>query len=40
LVNHEEDVAGRLLPGTRAIVTVLDSGLFAIRRVLAPAPRW
>ena len=29
-VNHEEDVAGRLLPGMRADVTVLDQDLFAI----------
>ncbi len=29
-VNHEEDVAGRLLPGLRADVTVLDQDLFAI----------
>jgi predicted amidohydrolase YtcJ len=29
-VNHEEDVAGRLLPGLRADVAVLDQDLFAI----------
>jgi predicted amidohydrolase YtcJ len=29
-VNHSEDVAGRLLPGLRADVTVLDQDLFAI----------
>jgi len=29
-VNHSEDVAGRLLPGMRADVTVLDQDLFAI----------
>jgi predicted amidohydrolase YtcJ len=29
-VNHTEDVAGRLLPGMRADVTVLDQDLFAI----------
>ena len=29
-VNHEEDVAGRLLPGMRADVTVLDQDLFTI----------
>ena len=29
-VNHAEDVAGRLLPGLRADVTVLDQDLFAI----------
>src|SRR5689334_10670153 len=29
-VNHEEDVAGRLLPGMRADVVVLDQDLFAI----------
>ncbi len=29
-VNHAEDVAGRLLPGMRADVTVLDQDLFAI----------
>jgi predicted amidohydrolase YtcJ len=29
-VNHEEDVAGRLRPGMRADVTVLDQDLFAI----------
>ena len=29
-VNHEEEVAGRLLPGMRADVTVLDQDLFAI----------
>ena len=29
-VNHEEDVAGRLLPGMRADVIVLDQDLFAI----------
>ena len=29
-VNHEEDVAGRLLPGMRADMTVLDQDLFAI----------
>jgi len=29
-VNHEEDVAGRLLPGMRADVTVLDQDLYAI----------
>ena len=29
-VNHDEDVAGRLLPGLRADVTVLDQDLFAI----------
>ena len=29
-VNHEEDVAGRLLPGMRADVTVLDQDLFAV----------
>jgi predicted amidohydrolase YtcJ len=29
-VNHEEDVAGRLLPGMRADVTVLDQDLFVI----------
>ena len=29
-MNHEEDVAGRLLPGLRADVTVLDQDLFAI----------
>jgi predicted amidohydrolase YtcJ len=29
-VNHEEDVAGRLLPGMRADVAVLDQDLFTI----------
>ncbi|HEX9624251.1 MAG TPA: amidohydrolase family protein, partial [Streptosporangiaceae bacterium] len=29
-VNHAEDVAGRLLPGMRADLTVLDQDLFAI----------
>ena len=29
-VNHEEDVAGRLLPGMRADLAVLDQDLFAI----------
>jgi predicted amidohydrolase YtcJ len=29
-VNHEEDVAGRLRPGMRADVTVLDQDLFTI----------
>jgi predicted amidohydrolase YtcJ len=29
-VNHSEEVAGRLLPGVRADVTVLDQDLFAI----------
>jgi predicted amidohydrolase YtcJ len=29
-VNHEEDVAGRLLPGMRADLTVLDQDLFAV----------
>src|SRR5271169_6684696 len=29
-VNHSDDVAGRLLPGMRADVTVLDQDLFAI----------
>ncbi len=29
-VNHSEDMAGRLLPGLRADVTVLDQDLFAI----------
>jgi predicted amidohydrolase YtcJ len=29
-VNHEEDVAGRLLPGMRADLTVLDQDLFVI----------
>ena len=29
-VNHEEDMAGRLLPGMRADVTVLDQDLFTI----------
>jgi predicted amidohydrolase YtcJ len=29
-VNHEEDVTGRLLPGMRADVVVLDQDLFAI----------
>ena len=29
-VNHEEDVAGRLLPGMRADVAVLDQDLYAI----------
>jgi predicted amidohydrolase YtcJ len=29
-VNHSEDVAGRLLPGMSADVTVLDQDLFAI----------
>ena len=29
-VNHSEEVAGRLLPGMRADVTVLDQDLFAI----------
>jgi predicted amidohydrolase YtcJ len=29
-VNHEEDVTGRLLPGLRADVVVLDQDLFTI----------
>jgi predicted amidohydrolase YtcJ len=29
-VNHEEDVAGRLLPGMRADLAVLDQDLFVI----------
>jgi predicted amidohydrolase YtcJ len=29
-VNHEEDETGRLLPGMRADVTVLDQDLYAI----------
>ncbi len=31
-VNHEEDVAGRLLPGMRADLAVLDQDLYAIPR--------
>ncbi len=29
-VNHEEDVAGRLRPGTRADVAVLDQDIFTV----------
>ena len=29
-VNHEEDVTGRLLPGLRADVVVLDQDLYSI----------
>jgi hypothetical protein len=29
-VNHEEDVAGRLLPGMRADLAVLDQDIFTV----------
>ena len=38
-VNHSEDVAGRLLPGMRADVTVLDQDLFAVPARESAAPR-